>query len=217
MQEFIGQLRHTWKEIMLLVAIAILAPVVVSIDLVVLDNGVGEASLTETVQEALLLLCVLLFGYRAVSVPYARGALILITGFFLCLLLREMDFLFDAVFGHGTWVWPVSAVVLISVVLALLNRNSVFGPAARFLGTRSYVFVLIGFVTLFIFSRLFGSGNLLWKSALGDSYNHAFKSGLQEGLELFAYGLITQGAIIFCRTDWQDAMTNSTWGGVEDS
>lgn len=192
------------RELLMLVALAILVPAIVAFDLAVLENGVAESSATETAQEILLFFCVLLFGRAAVMLRSTRGALILITGFFTCLLLRELDFLLDALFGHGSWVWPVSAVITISLALAYGHRGSVFGPAARFIGTRSYVFVLIGFVTLFVFSRIFGSGSLLWKAAMGDAYNHVFKSALQEGLELFAYGLITQGAMIFCRSDWEE-------------
>lgn len=202
MQEMLGQLGRASRELLVLVAAAVLAPVIVAVDLVVLENGISEVSMTESFQEILLLLCVLLFGYKSMKVPQTRGALVLITGFFLCLLIRELDFFFDTVLWHGAWIWPVALIVLTSCWLAYRNNDTLFQPATSFLKTRSYVFVMIGFVTLFVFSRIFGSGSLLWESALGEAYNHEFKSALQEGLELFAYAIITQGALLFCRTDW---------------
>lgn len=202
MQEVMGELGRASREFLILMAAAIVVPLIVAIDLIVLENGVSEVSLTETFQELLLLLCVLLFGYKASTVPETRGALVLITGFFLCLFIRELDFAFDALLWHGAWVWPAAVVFVTSVTLAYLNRETLFHPAARFINTRSYVFVLIGFVTLFVFSRIFGSGSLLWKSALGVAYNQEFKSAIQEGLELFSYAIITQGALLFCKSDW---------------
>lgn len=36
----------------------------------------------------------------------------LVGGFFLCMLIREMDFAFDALW-HGAWVWFALAVALV--------------------------------------------------------------------------------------------------------
>ena len=71
---------------------------------------------------------------------------------------------------------------------------------ARLVGTRAYFYLLVGLVIVLVFSRVFGSGNLLWDYVMAGAYTHGFKTTLQEGLELFGYVFIAVGAWVAVKT-----------------
>lgn len=184
-------------EIVLLAILAFLPFALVYIDVVVFGHGVGESSVTEITQEILLLMTVLIYWYGAWRHPNSRGFLMLVAGFFSCAFIRELDSIFDAVW-HGFWFWPTLMVALTTISYVLLRcRSSVIGPMSNVIGTRPYFYIIIGLVTLLVFSRTFGSGDLLWKDLMGVAYKHSFKSALQEGFELFGYLQIAYGSGVF--------------------
>lgn len=84
----------------------------VFIDVHWLHNFVHETSLTEVAQELLLLAIAGGFFAAAWRQAERRSAWMLVGGFFLCMLIREMDFAFDALW-HGAWVWFALAVALV--------------------------------------------------------------------------------------------------------
>ena len=170
--------------------------------MVVLKNQLSEYSLTETAQELLLLACTLLLTYRAVHLPAARGALILAAGFFACLFVREMDFLFDELFWHGSWAWIVTLILICCFTLVWLNRTSLLPSLAHFSTRRPYLHFVIGIAMLLVFSRIFGSGGAFWKYILVDYHHPRFKAIMQEGMELYAYLLITLGMFSAKVEDW---------------
>ncbi|MCO5062631.1 MAG: hypothetical protein M9963_11685 [Kiritimatiellae bacterium] len=182
-------------EFLLLSLLALIPSLVTYIDLAIVGNRIGEVSVTEITQEAFLLATALTFAYGARRFPDRRGFFVLMAGFFGCALLRELDNFLDVVW-HGFWVWPVSALALGAVgYVAIRCRDSVVGPMARFIGTRSYYFMLFGLVVLLVFSRTFGSGRLLWKSLMGEAYVSAFNTVVQEGIELLGYICIVYGSV----------------------
>ena len=81
------------------------------IDVHWLHNFVHETSLTEVAQELLLLAIAGGFsprpGDRLNAAPPGCWS-----AAFLCMLIREMDFAFDALW-HGAWVWFALAVALV--------------------------------------------------------------------------------------------------------
>ena len=180
-------------EFLLLVALALLPSVSVYIDVGVIGAGVGELSVTEITQEALILTTALITWYGAWRHPDRRGLLVLMAGFFSCIFIRELDSFLDYVW-HGFWFWPAILMASASITyVVVFCRNTVIGPLSNFVATRSYFFILVGMISLLVFSRTFGSGNLLWIEVMGEAYNHAFKSALQEGLELYGYLFIAYG------------------------
>jgi hypothetical protein len=64
----------------------------------------SEVSLTEVVQESILAVIVLVHLLLARKYAHLRYSNILIGGFFLAMLIRELDGLFDLL-AHGSWVW----------------------------------------------------------------------------------------------------------------
>ncbi|WP_077530227.1 hypothetical protein [Vreelandella utahensis] len=170
-----------------------IVPFALYLDFAVIGHGVPDASVTETLQELILLAVVgsvLYAGYRR---PEERGFLVLAAGLFGCMLLRELDYLFDYIW-QGFWVWPV---LLTFVAATLFARKHPFlVPFRLYLQSKPYLFTLFGLITVIIFSRLFGSGNVLWEDLMGPNYSHEYKSAIQEGLELFGYLFIGYGAML---------------------
>lgn len=61
------------------------------LDILVLNNGISETSATELGQELIVAIICLLFFIPAYKQPEMRGGYTLIMGFFLCILIRELD------------------------------------------------------------------------------------------------------------------------------
>ena len=68
-------------------------------------NGITENSITELMQEALILISAILFWVGAWRYPTVRSLLVLFAGLFGCMFIRELDALFDKIF-HGFWIYP---------------------------------------------------------------------------------------------------------------
>jgi hypothetical protein len=185
-------------EFLLVAAMTAAAPLIVCIDSVVLRNGMSEYSITEISEDVLLLFSAGVFFIEARRQPESRGFLTLVGGFFLCMLIREMDFAFDAI-RHGAWVFPALFTAAASLVYAGMHRDSVFAPMAAYVDTKSCIYISIGLLIVLVFSRLFGSGRLIWNAVMGANYRSDYKAIIQEGLELFGYVFITYGAALLPR------------------
>lgn len=186
-------------EFFLLVILTLIAPLFLYIDTVNFGHGVSELSFTEFAQEILLLISVVLLGVGACKYPNSRGLFVLMGGFFGCMLIRELDKVLDFVW-HGFW-FPVATLFSIAAICyaKFYCQNTFLHRAATFVNTKPYCFILSGLIVVLVFSRIFGSGSLLWKEILGEGYTHDFKSSLQEGLELFGYVFIAYGSFLLLR------------------
>lgn len=168
-------------------------PLALYTDFSIFGHGIPDASLTETLQEVVLAAVVICFIYAGYRRPEEQGFLTLAAGFFGCMLLRELDFLFDHI-SQGFWVWPV---LLTLIATALLARKHPFlAPFRLYLQSKPYLFTLFGLITVIVFSRLFGSGNVLWEDLMGVDYDHDYKSAIQEDMELYGYLFIGYGAVL---------------------
>lgn len=195
----VARILRAGGEAFFLALLAAVVPFLVVIDVAVLEHGIREISVTELTQEALLAFAAGSFGYAAFRRPEARGFLVLAAGFLTCMLIRELDGIWDKIW-HGFWFWPALLTAVASIGSTVrFWRDSVIGPMAGFVGTKAYVHLLIGLLTVLLFSRIFGSGNLLWKQLLGTAYSSVFRGALQEGIELFGYLFIAYGAFRMLR------------------
>lgn len=172
-------------RIIFLVLAVVAAVLCLHVDVNILQNGLSETSLTEVVQESILLLIVLIHLIRARRNRVQRQCNVLIAGFFLAMLIRELDGIFDLI-HHGSWVWfaLLSSVLTIGYVLrtpALVARQ-----LADYARSPSYGLMVAGLATILIFSRLFGMSGL-WHSILQDGYVRVVKNMVEEGVELFGY------------------------------
>lgn len=157
------------------------------IDVVWMNNAVHESSFTESAQEIILGLIALLFFLRAWRSPAERSIMVLAGGFFSCMLIREMDFLFDAL-QHGCWVWFALAVTLASLATALRQPKTIIRGLATFMRHPAWNLMSAGMITVLVFSRLFGMHEL-WQHLMLDGYNRTVKNMAEEGSELLGYSM----------------------------
>lgn len=188
-------LRAILIELLGLALVLIAVPVMARIDLVVLENGLNEESLTEFTHNAVLAVGCLLFGLGARRHADKRGYLILVSAFLLALFIRENDALLDDLIQHGFWKYPSGLVLLGGGIAAYLNRATLRGPFLAHFETRSFAYCLVGLFIVVIYSRIFGSSIFL-EDALGDGYNKAIKRIIQESAELQGYLILLFGAIV---------------------
>lgn len=159
----------------------------VFIDVRWMNNGVHETSFTEVAQELMLLAVALLFFHAAWRRPDIGPSLVLVGGFFTCMLIRELDFLFDEV-SHGCWVWFALAAAALCVTVAMLQPKRAVAGLAELLRHPSWGMMCAGLLTILVFARLFGM-RALWQRLMLDGYNHTVKNMAEEGCELLGYSL----------------------------
>src|SRR5690554_8102983 len=78
-------IRAGWATVSIFIGLilaALLPIATVYLDIVVLENGLPEVGVTETMQAVLLLASAVLFARKVRRNPKARGFLVLVTGFF---------------------------------------------------------------------------------------------------------------------------------------
>lgn len=171
---------------------------VVYIDVNWIHANLRETSLTETSQEILLAIIAVLFFWQAVQRPGQRGALILTGGFYSCMLIRELDFLFDKI-AHGAWIWPALATFLICVVMALRHPQQTLAGLVQFLRNTNWQMMATGLLIVLVFSRLFGM-SALWENLMLDGYNRMVKNMAEEVCELLGYAFCTFSSVRYL---WQ--------------
>ncbi|WP_275555253.1 hypothetical protein [Mixta sp. Marseille-Q2659] len=157
----------------------------VFIDVYWMHDAVHETSFTETFQEIQLGTIALMFFLCAIRQQNLRYSLLLIGGFFTCMLIREMDFLFDEI-RHGAWVWFALAVAAVCLWRAALHPSATLSGLVHFLHHPSWNMMAAGLLTILVFSRLFGVHEL-WETLMLDGYNRTVKNMAEEGTELLGY------------------------------
>lgn len=178
---------------LLLVLLAALAILAIYLDVSWLNNGIKENSLTEISQEVILAIIVGLYLWQAKN-PSRRSAMTLIAAFFLCMLIREMDFLFDLL-HHGAWVWFALVAAAIAIGYNANKASATMAQMVTFMRHPAYGMMLSGLLCVLIFSRLFGM-NHLWHNIMLEGYNRIVKDMVEEGVELFGY------VLCFASTIW---------------
>lgn len=167
------------------IVLCLLGLAMIWLDVGVFHTAILETSFTEVAQELLLFACALIF-LRCSRVAGHKGFSVLGAGFFGCLLMRELDGLFDPI-SHSAWCWPFMLVLLLSLKVGLApgNRADTVNALTRFIKTPAFGAMVSGGLVL-VFSRVFGMGHL-WHLILRDGYARLAKTMVEEGLELLAY------------------------------
>ena len=166
---------------------------IIKIDFFLLENSLIELSLTELFQQLLLLASASIFIWSANKVEESQTLFILISGFFGCMLLRELDFYFDMI-AHGFWFYPTILLASSVIIYSIKNSSFFISSIRSFSETNTYCYILVGLVIVLVFSRLLGSGTL-WEEVMNDDYQYVYKTIIQEGLELFGYVFLFVGSL----------------------
>ncbi|NDL61939.1 hypothetical protein [Acerihabitans arboris] len=166
------------------------------IDVHFLHDIVKESSLTEIGQELVLVAIVLLHLWLMRN-PALRASSLLVAGFFACMLIREMDFALDEI-RHGSWFWVASMIALGCLIFAATDAKRALQGLAGYFRHPSYGLLCAGLLNVLVFSRLMGIG-ALWRSLLDEDYLRAIKNTVEEGSELFGYGLCLLATVSYAR------------------
>ena len=172
------------------------------IDVAWMNDALHETSFTETLQEIMLAVIAALFFITAHRRPAQRGALTLVAGFYSCMLIRELDFVFDTI-QHGSWIWFALAVTAGCLAVALRTPKKTLHALARLLQHRCWPVMASGFLVVLVFSRLFGI-HALWQHLMLGDYNRVVKNMAEEGTELLGYGLCWLASVRYL---WQTRPT----------
>lgn len=180
----------------LVLALLVALPIIcIRIDIFYFDNNLGELSLTEFLQEGMLLIATCLFGLIAKNNPEIRHAYILITGFFACLLIRELDAFFDLIY-HGFWIVPALLVALSAIGYAAKQPQKTIQGLCEHVQNKNSTSMIVGLAILLVFSRLFGMGSL-WEGILGDDFVRTVKNIAEEGTEVLGYVMMFYSALCY--------------------
>ncbi|MBT9430971.1 hypothetical protein JZM24_00075 [Candidatus Sodalis endolongispinus] len=164
------------------------------IDINGFHNGEHESSLTEIVQELIL---VMIHGLLLRNAAL-RHSSALIGGFFLCMLIREMDFAFDLI-RHGSRLWFALAVTLAALLYAGRSPQRTLAGLVVFFKHPSYGMLSAGLLTVLLFARLMGMCTL-WHTLLADDFIRTVKNAVEEGTELFGYALCLLATLSYFRS-----------------
>lgn len=153
----------------------------------------SEWGYVEQCQSLLLVLTVAVAGIAAWRLPGPEPLLVCMALAFAILLVRENDQVFELWLPHGVWKWPAGVLMAVLLAFFLRHRRRVLDQLVGVSGALAFGVLLTGFTTLG-FSRLLGRGEL-WQTLMGESYIRATKNAAEEGVELFALGLLLLGTI----------------------
>ncbi|MBQ4077158.1 MAG: hypothetical protein IJD65_05785 [Mailhella sp.] len=153
-----------------------------------------EAGLTELTQSAMLAATAGLYALEAYRRPCLRHAMVLVAGFFGCMLIREQDYFLDFI-SHGFWLWPALALAFGCIAYACTDLRRTLAGLEHFVRWKYFPFLIIGLVIVLAYSRLFGS-RMGWELLLGKRFVYSMKSGVEESSELLGYLFILASAIL---------------------
>ncbi|PJX24051.1 hypothetical protein CAP47_05035 [Psychroflexus sp. S27] len=175
-------------------------------------NGqVLEEEMIEIFQEVFLILAVI-FSLIATRFQKFKIFNYAMAGMLMVHFIREFDFWLN--YNLFDYAWQILAlVVFIPTVYLIISKRKAFIKDVLSL-SKSYGFgiFIIGFLTLHVFSRLFGSKKIwnwlmepIYMKSVAEAngekiisledFVYPLKTGAQEGIELFAYLLILIGVI----------------------
>lgn len=173
---------------LVVLAIGFIVNLAIRIDFVFLSGRIGENSVTEMLQQFLLIVSSGAFAYLAKKRPEVKHAAMLISAFFAVMFIRELDYWFDMIV-HGAWVVPALLVAGSAIFYAIKNGKRTIDQLALILASPHMNMLITGVMLLLVFSRLFGMGSF-WHGVMGEHYISNVKTIAEEGTELLAYCLI---------------------------
>lgn len=167
---------------------------VIRFDVLVLNNNIPEQSATEYIEQLLLLGTVFCYAYIGWDSQYHRRAAILVSAFFTCMFIRELDSFFDRYIHHGFWIIPVLIVAVFAIGYALTDRKNTLLNLEKIINSNNFSLLCLGIAILFVFSRLFGMGSF-WHQVMGDNFVRIVKNIAEESTELLGYTIIFYASV----------------------
>lgn len=164
------------------------------LDTAVFGLDCDETGIVESVQTLVLLSIVVLTSILIKPAKSYRGGIILVTGFFTTLLIREQDAFLDNVY-HGFWVVPALLATAVALLFAWRYRWTIRDGLMDIRNNHHFPALTLGLFLLLGFSRVFGN-KAIWKTICTNEYFPA-KHAAEEGTELMAYAILLYWAICY--------------------
>lgn len=149
----------------------------------------SERGFTELAQSGLLALATLLLLYVRLGLRELPQVSLLLLAFVASSLVREQDALLDARVFDGAWQLLVALIILPSLYGVIRHRHEFAEQFAGYANSLSFGLFAAGFLTTYVFSRLYGRSEM-WQAILREDYARTFKDAAEEVVELFGYALI---------------------------
>lgn len=158
------------------------------------DQLFTETSAVEHISLALLFLMASIYAYCALRYGQWRSTCTTLALLCLGALTRELDYFLDSAVADGAWQVLVTGILITITLIISRDRDRYFRNLVRFSKCRAFGILLSAFLTIAVFSRLFGMSSI-WESTLLDSYNRSAKNLAEEGVELLGYALLFVGTV----------------------
>ncbi|MFG6159355.1 hypothetical protein ACGTNG_11180 [Halomonas sp. 1390] len=149
----------------------------------------SERGFVEPAQSLLLAASAGLALYVRLISPRLTHVSLLLLALPLASLIREQDAWLDAWVFDGAWQTLVALLVLPILFAVIRGRHAFAREFARYANSFSFGLFAAGFLTTYVYSRLFGRSEM-WQAILGDAYLRTFKDAAEEVTELFGYTLL---------------------------
>jgi len=150
----------------------------------------SEATFTEVAQEVIffvLFVLYLILGYKWREIQPVSN---IVSVFFLISFFREFNFL------SIDWSYPALVALIVLIWLVVRDFKKIKAATIRFFSVPASSWLLAGFLTTYIFSRLMGRSKF-WRLMYKDETYRLAKAGTEEGIELLGDTLMLIGAIEF--------------------
>ena len=159
-----------------------------------LTGHYAETYWTELPQELMLLAMVVLHVVVGRRYAFGRAFNYALAGFALTCLIREHNNQLADLIHRRAWFVLAAPVGLATALYAWRQRRAIYATYAQVRDTFGFGVLMIGFLILHLFSRLFGA-NDLWYATMGDDYMRVVARTNEEGIELMAYTVLLLGTV----------------------
>lgn len=154
------------------------------------DSYFSEMTFTEIGQEVIFFFLFLMFLYLGFKWREIQPVSNIVSLFFLLSFIREFNFL------KVEWSYPALVVFLILVGLVIRDFKKIKIATIKFFSVPPSSWLISGFLTTYIFSRLMGRSKF-WRMLYEDESYRLAKAATEEGIELMGDTLMLIGAIEF--------------------
>ncbi len=152
----------------------------------------GEHSYTEWAQEIFILLSSIIYFWIGRYDRRVTGFTGMLSGMALMAFIREFNNYLHTWF-KGAWQLLVLIALILTIIYVYKNRDTLVKAFYDYLKLPAFGVSLSGFVTLMVFSRLFGRGTV-WRNILEvdqlEGPTRWVKNAAEEGTELLGYALL---------------------------
>ncbi|MDB4583587.1 hypothetical protein N9164_10580 [Draconibacterium sp.] len=155
------------------------------------ESYFSEATFAEIAQEVILFCLFALYLFLGFKWREIQPVSNIVSLFFLISFFREFNFL------AISWSYPALVVLIILIWLVIRDFKKIKAATILFFSKPPSSWLLAGFLTTYIFSRLMGRSKF-WRLMYHDETYRLAKAATEEGIELMGDTLMLIGAIEFC-------------------